>query len=75
MRADPYRTNVRREDAQRANVSARGVRELLVPFALVWAICIWHVASIIVRGAAFDAGDTLALGLVVILPWLLFRAS
>jgi hypothetical protein len=50
---------------------SRGTRELLIPFALLWAVCVLHVGSVVWRGAAFSAGDTLALALVVLLPWVL----
>jgi hypothetical protein len=48
--------------------------DLLVPFGVLWAICVVHVLWVIANRAAFGAGDTIALGLTLLLPWLLFRA-
>jgi hypothetical protein len=70
---DPYRTSMRGKHAQRATVP-RGARELAIPFAIVWVACLADVVRVIARGTAFGSGATLTLALVVVLPWLLFRA-
>jgi hypothetical protein len=45
-----------------------------VPFVILWALCVSHVFSVVSTGASFGGADTVALIMLVLLPWLLFRA-
>ena len=67
----PYRTNAA---PSRAKAPSRVAWDLAVPFGILWALCVAQVCSVVSGGASFSGGDTVALLMLVLLPWLLFRA-
>jgi hypothetical protein len=79
----PYRTSAQARDAE-ARTRSAVAWELVVPVGLLWAACLGrvvaHVIWLVSRGWAtrfaipeggFGAIDTIALGLVIVLPLLL----
>jgi len=66
----PYRTNAA---PSRAKAPSRVAWDLAVPFGILWALCVAHVFSVASTGASFGGADTVALVMLVLLPWLLFR--